>query len=199
MQDTVPADQRRGEPVGALEEARAELSLHAEAAPVHRVGRVGADLHHLVALHVEVQGATAAAVGADRAGDGEFPFAALAPARFFPERADGADADTPAAEFAGSLGEGPAHGGRDARREAAPAVVDRVVELDLRAGVHTAAAEDALVVVPHEEGIGIHQWIMVLFPAGAGEARFLDAELIGVALQAAGAALLTGDALDLMV
>ena len=80
--------------------------------------------------------------------------------------------------------------------EAAAGIVDGVGADDLVADAHALAAEDAVLVVAHEEGV-----VVLVERAGhlEVEAGLGDVELVGVFLQVAGAVLVAGDAGERML
>ena len=67
--------------------------------------------------------------------------------------------------------------------------IDSLDELDFIAGSNTPPAEDTLVIVPDEEGVGLVQGISVFLALKSGGRH---AQFIGVSLQLAGAALFAG-------
>ena len=151
-------DERRGEPVGAVDEAVAEPSLDAEPAFVDRV-RPRGDAHHFVPAHVQGEVAAAAAVGADGLDLLHVLLPALAERLLADERAGGADADALAAELAVQV---LFKGRRYFGGEAPAGDIDRTDALDLVADAHALAAEDALLHVPFDKGV--HVLFRVLAP-----------------------------------
>ena len=136
---------------GLVDEVVAEPPLDAEPALVPGPGLRG-DPDDLVVLHVGRDVAPRAAVRADRVDGAGVLEPALARPELARQRAGRADRDALAAELAVQV---LLVGGADLGLEAAVAEVDRLDALDLVADLDAAAAEDALLQVPLDEGVAV--------------------------------------------
>src|SRR5690242_8597096 len=140
-------------PGPALDELKAEPSLHAQVAAADVMVQGGGHLHDPVVLYVQVEVAAHAAVGADRGGD-RLP--RLVPGTGLPhvvlagehQRAGGAYPDAVAAVDAGRVGQADVELGGDAGVEPPARHRDgeRVLGV-LAAGLHALVAQDAARVV----------------------------------------------------
>ncbi len=189
-------DERLRKPVGAVDIIEPESAFDAGPAPVHAEVPVRGNLEHLVVFHIEDQGASHPAIGADRRDLLHLPVPPLEAARLFTQGPYRADADTVSAEDARGLLHGPIEGGRDLCVKPALGLIDCLAVLQLMTDGHAPSAEDTLVVVPFEEGIGCPDGVVVFI---SHKSWFPDAKLIGVFFELAGAALLAGHAVIGMI
>jgi len=134
---------------------------------------VSRDLDDLAVMDVEVQLAADAAIGAGRLDLLDFPGAAAKPGLAEGDGPDRADVGAFAAEIAFRIDIIGVEGRSDLGPGAPPGEIEDLVDLDLVAGPDAAAAEDALVQIPGDHGIG-----QFMFVAG-----MLDVETGGFDLQ----------------
>ena len=146
---------RPREPVGVMHVVVAVAALDAEGHAVdRRIGRAG-DAHNLAVAHVEVEVAADAAVGAGRAHLADLAETRQPQAHLVVERADRAVGHALAAALAARVEQRLVGAGHELALEAALGEVPHVAVLDLGAGAHAAAAQDALVAVDEDEWIGV--------------------------------------------
>ena len=138
-----------------MQELPAESSLDAERPLVGRGVPVGGDLDHLAVAHVQVKVAAHAAVGARRRDLRRLPVASLAVAVLLGQGARGTNGDALSAEDAVAVLQAGVKGSGHLGAEAAVHHGDGVDRLDLIAGADAAAAADALLHVPQDEGIAL--------------------------------------------
>src|SRR5512143_990539 len=148
---TVLLDERRREPVGAVNETVSVPPLDAEPSFVDRV-RPRGDAHHFVPAHMQCEVAPASAVGADGLDSSHVLLSSLAHGLLADKSSGGADADALAAELAVQV---LPEGRRYLGGEPSPRNIDRAETLDLIAHAHTLAAEDTLLHVPFDKRVQI--------------------------------------------
>ena len=179
------------QPVGMVQELPAESSLDAEHALVGRGVPGGGDFDHFPVVHVQVEVAAHAAVGARRGDLRRLPVASLAVAVLFGQGARGTNGDALPAEDAVAVLHAGVKGSGHLGAESAIHHGEGVDRLDLVAGANAAAAADALLHVPQDEGIALIGGEQVAF---ADKRRLLDSVLVDQILELAMAAHLAGHA-----
>ncbi len=127
---------------------------------------------------------------------GELRLAPLAEARLGQQGRRRADLDAAPAEDAGGVHHEAVEGSGDVAGEAPASVVDGVHADDLVADAHAFAAEDAVLVVAHEEGVVVLEQRARELEVEAGLA---DAVAVGIFLQIAGAVLVARGAGERMI
>ena len=147
------AHQGLGQAIGARDEVPAGAALDAQELAVDGRLPVASGVDDALVLRLKLQAAADAAVAADRALGGELRLAPLADARLGQQGRRRADLDAAPAEDARGVDHEAVEGGGDVAGEAPARIVDGVHADDLVADAHALAAEDAVLVVAHEEGV----------------------------------------------
>ena len=177
--------------------APGEATLHARVTLVGATVLVRHHAHHLLALHLGLERAADAAVGAG--GDDRPARLTHLDDRLLGERRRGAHLHAGAARHAVGLEERAAGAGGDTRAEAATLDGERERALDVFAGPHATRADDALRRIEREVRVGLVLGELEVVVAGVAVAHVAQADLTGRVLQLAVAVGRAGEAVERVV